>query len=329
MATRRTSSKPDSPLDGLRAALADRTTDLALHLLGEPNRALSGKAEWRYGSHGSLAITVAGAVAGLWFDFETGEGSDLIGLIKREHHCSFREAVAFARLFVGHGAPPAARRTELTKAEHKETDDAKQLRLARFLWSQRLPIEASDAAVRYLREARGYSGLTIPPTLGYLPARSEHGHALIAVFGFPDEPEPGVLHMATEAVRGVQVTRLLPDGTDRDRQHPKGKIAIGRCLGSPIVCGPFSDSNNALVIAEGVEDALTAHQVMGIAAWAAGGASRIPALADVIPDHVDCVSLLVDGDKAGRINSAKLADRLHKRLPRLEVRFVEIGTGAQ
>jgi Toprim domain len=316
----------DDDLTMIRAALADRAGDLARHLIGEPNSALSGKTERRYGAHGSLAIDVAGAKAGLWFDHETGEGSDMVGLIMREHNCGFREAIAFARTFVGRGAPPAARRP--TKAEHKETDDAKQLRLARFLWSQRLPIEGSDAAVRYLREARGYGGLVIPPTLGYLPARSEHGHALIAAFGFPEESGPGVLHMADE-VRGVQVTRLLPDGSDRDRQHPKGKITIGRCLGAPIVCGPFSDSNNALVIAEGIEDALTAHQVMGIAAWAAGGASRMPALADAVHNHIDCVSVLVDGDKAGRINSAKLTDRIRERLPELEVRFVEIRSGAQ
>jgi hypothetical protein len=317
----------DTDLANIRAALADRAGDLARHLIGEPNRALSGKAEWRFGSHGSLAITVAGTKAGLWFDHETGQGSDALGLIMRGQRCSFSDAVDFARTFVGHSAPPAARRP--AEARRKETDDAKQLRLARFLWSHRLPIERSDAAVRYLREARGYGGLTIPPTLGYLPARGEHGHALIAAFGFPDESEPDVLHMADEAVRGVQVIRLLPDGRDRDRQHPKGKITIGHCLGTPIVCGPFSDSNNALVIAEGIEDALTAHQVMGIAAWAAGGASRMPALADVISDHVDCVSVLVDGDKAGQISSTKLADRLRERLPELEVRFVEIRTGAQ
>jgi hypothetical protein len=141
---------------------------------------------------------------------------------------------------------------------------------------------------------------------------------VIAAFGLADEIEPGVLNIRDDAVLGVHLIQLLPDGSDRDREHPKGKITIGRCPGTPIVVAPFHDSSNALVICEGVEDAATAHEAMGIAAWAAGGASRMPALADVVPNYVDAISVMVDDNPAGRENTAKLIERLHERLPNVK-----------
>ena len=44
---------------------------VARRLLGDPNRALSTKAELRYGQKGSLAVDLA---KDTWFDHEAGEG---------------------------------------------------------------------------------------------------------------------------------------------------------------------------------------------------------------------------------------------------------------
>jgi hypothetical protein len=188
---------------------------------------------------------------------------------------------------------------------------------ARWLWSRRKPITGSIAET-YLRHARGYAG-PMPPTFGHLPAHDQYDHALICAFGIPDEIEPGVLHMPDDAVRGVHLIRLNADGCDRIRDRT-GKITIGRCPGAPIVCAPYQDSNNALAIAEGVENALSAHAAMGIGAWAAGGASRLPALADAVPDFVECITIVVDDDDAGRQHCPMLAQWLHER--GYEVRLV-------
>jgi hypothetical protein len=136
------------PIGELRAALSRRAADLALHLLGEPNRVLSVKSQWRYGKNGSLCINTAGNRAGLWFDHENDEGSDQFGLIMRERRCEFREAVAFARMFLGEVTAPVA-----CWIRPEQLSDS--TKLARYLWSQRLPIGRSEAATRYLREARG------------------------------------------------------------------------------------------------------------------------------------------------------------------------------
>ena len=261
-----------APPPDLRAtidALVDRAPELAIALLGHPNAALSSKQELRFGTNGSLAVVVAGPKAGSYFDHENGVGGDLLTLAMHTRGCGFREALDFARDFCGIVRPRMIR--EHAVSNKRPDDQAERQRTASFLWSSRNPIEGS-AAERYLRVARGYTG-PIASTLAYLPARDHYQHALIAAFGVPAEPEPGVLHMP--AALGVHLIRLNPDGSDRVRDQ-RGKITIGQCLTSPIVCAPFSECNNALVIAEGIENALSAHAALGIGAWAAGGASQTP-----------------------------------------------------
>ncbi|MGM0583957.1 MAG: toprim domain-containing protein [Pseudomonadota bacterium] len=55
---------------------------LAEALLGRPS--LRGGAEWRWGRRGSLAVVVAGAKAGQWYDHERGEGGGFRDLVARE-----------------------------------------------------------------------------------------------------------------------------------------------------------------------------------------------------------------------------------------------------
>jgi hypothetical protein len=71
-----------------------------------------------------------------------------------------------------------------------------------------------------------------------------------------------------------------------------------------------------LVVAEGIEDGLSAYQSTGLGVWAAGSAGFMPALADSIPDYITCIQILVDPDPAGRRFSTELAKRLLAREPR-------------
>jgi hypothetical protein len=99
----------------------------------------------------------------------------------------------------------------------------------------------------------GYRG-TIPATLGLLPASRGYPAALIAAYGIATETVPGGIAIADDAVMGVHITRLLPDGSWRDRGDD-AKITIGHCLGSPIALASSNDLLG-LTIAEGIEDAL-------------------------------------------------------------------------
>jgi len=60
------------------------------------------------------------------------------------------------------------------------------------------------------KAARGYGGRALPSTLAFLPARGEHGPAMIAAFGFPEEPEPGELTIASSLSRPFRRIGLSP-----------------------------------------------------------------------------------------------------------------------
>ena len=83
-------------------------------------------------------------------------------------------------------------------------------------------------------------------------------------------------------------------------------------LGSPIVLAPANDLNG-LAITEGIEDALSVHEATGLGVWAAGAASFLPALAVAVPAWIECITILVDDDDAGRGNAYGLADQLEHR----------------
>jgi hypothetical protein len=59
--------------------LAPLMESVAIRLLGDPNRRLSTKTEWRYGSRGSLAVDLK---KGAWFDHEAGQGGGVLDLIE-------------------------------------------------------------------------------------------------------------------------------------------------------------------------------------------------------------------------------------------------------
>jgi hypothetical protein len=206
-------------------------------------------------------------------------------------------------------APAKIGRARQEAAQRHREATAERLRVAQWLWSQRKPVAGSPAE-RYLRLARGYDG-PLPATLAFLPSRGEHGPAMIAAFGLAEEIEPGAIVMRGSALRGVHLTRLLPDGSDRERGDG-AKIMIGFSTGSPLVLAPPNDPLG-LAIAEGIEDALSAHRATGLGAWAAGCASRLPALAPTIPSYVQCVTVCVDDDDDGRRHAVALGRLLHRR----------------
>jgi hypothetical protein len=109
---------------------------------------------------------------------------------------------------------------------------------------------------------------------------------------------PGGIAIADDAVMGVHIARLLPDGSWRDRGDD-AKITIGHCLGSPIALASSNDLLG-LTIAEGIEDALNAHLATGMGAWATAGAGR--------PTWMSTITVQVDGNADGRKGAAALAD---------------------
>jgi hypothetical protein len=212
--------------------------------------------------------------------------------------------------------PAAIARAKAEVAERDRVLGVERLSKAKWLWAKRRSIYGSLAET-YLREARGYQG-AIPSTLAFLPARGEYGPAMIAAFGIPEEPEPGHITIADDAVRGVHLTRLAPDGSGKAGTD-KDKIMIGMSAGWPIVLAAPNDLLG-LAVTEGIENALSVHEATGLGAWAAGSASRLPALAPALPTYIEAVKIIMDDDVDGRRHAHELAARLSDR--NIEVRLV-------
>ena len=219
-------------------------------------------------------------------------------------------------------------RQEAAQRDAEET--AAGLRKTRWLWSQRKPIPGSPAET-YLREARGYRG-PFPASLGYLPASNGHPHALIAAFAPVGEltaedgaSEPGIITVADTDVKGVHLVKLAPDGSDRLREHDTPKVSIGRgSTGTPIVLSAMNDLLG-LVITEGIESGLTLYDLTGCGVWASAGASRLPALAEAVPDYTDCITVFADADPDGVKHARALCDRLAERGLTVETKFADGG----
>jgi hypothetical protein len=188
-----------------------------------------------------------------------------------------------------------------------DRDAMKQRDKARWLWERRQPLSGSIAE-HYLREARGYGG-ALPQTIGFLPASDDRPACMISAVGTPVETEAGVVGVGE--VAAVHLTKLAADGMAK-AGTAADKIMLGSPRGMPIAVAAINDGLG-LVIAEGIEDALSAAEATGLGAWAAGSAPFLPYLADTVPPYVECVTCIVDDDKAGRRKSNELAQRLEDR----------------
>jgi hypothetical protein len=202
----------------------------------------------------------------------------------------------------------------VTASARSRIHKAKRLNLARWLRRLRRPL-AGTIAERYLIEARGIRVPDWPATLGFLPARGGHPPCMIGAFGLAAEIKPGIIAINDSAIRGVHLTRLLPDGSGKatfEDPHEPAKIMIGHSVGWPIVLAPMNDGL-ALGITEGIEDGLSIRQALGIGVWAAGAASRMPALAKVVPAYTDTVTVFAHDDRDGQRHAAELERLLHAR----------------
>ena len=162
----------------------------------------------------------------------------------------------------------------------KVVDTAKRTELVRWLHSISLPSDDTPVE-RYMTRRKCWLESS---ALRYLPARGEHGHAMLAIFG------------DGKIVTGIHLTRLAPDGagkagTDSD------KIMIGPSQGQPIIIADRPSEN--LIVTEGIEDAASLALVTDWSAWAAGSAGRIPHLMQATK-RFKKVFIASDDDFAGR-----------------------------
>jgi len=116
---------------------------------------------------------------------------------------------------------------------------------------------------------------------------------------------PAIIAAIVERNRLVSVQRffLERDGSALARDLEKPKRTLARPLGGAVqLCAP----GPVLGLAEGVETAMSAAQLLGIPVWAALGSERLHRI--LIPDGVRRLVLLPDNDRAGRIAVGRCRD---------------------
>lgn len=271
----------------LAEALNDRIADLARELLGEPNRALSTAKQLRFGAKGSIAVEIRGPKAGRWYDHERGVGGD--GLVMIRHHLGLVNGAAYdwARNWLGLGAPHAAMQSGPAATTPMSTDDghgakkkAEPTAKVAGIVGQCQDI-ADTPAETYLRN-RGIKA-SLPPALCFLPNAYGRYGALVALATDAD----GTVH----AVQQIYVTedgRKAPLKVQKrtNKAHDGwSEVAAVRLPGS-----------TPIVMAEGVETALSVWQATRQETWACLGISNIARAP--VPERL-AIIVARDGDEPG------------------------------
>jgi hypothetical protein len=234
-----------------------------------------------------------------------GAKGDVIALVQHLDGVSFKCAITTLT-----GDSVRIRTTPPPKPTKRHHDNDERASLAARLWSERKPITQGTPPWLYLRK-RAYTG-PIPATLAYLPPRGPYPAAMIAAFGMTAEcDEPGIIDVP-RSVTGVHLTRLTADGEKAPNAAGKPKIMVGVCKGAPITISPPNDLLS-MVVTEGIEDALSVYQGTDLGVWAAGSAGFMPALAPLIPDYIETVTVYAHDDDAGRSNAIVLCRAIQAR----------------
>jgi hypothetical protein len=270
----------------LAELLNDRIGDLAVALLGTPNRELSSQQQLRFGAKGSVAVEIAGKDAGRWYDHEASTGGAGLELIR--HHLGLDEKPAWdwARHWLGEAAMPssfaakpapapasgAARPIDLSDAERatkvaeivRQTKSPNGTPVHAYLLGRGIAIQPPDC-IRFRQNAYGSYG------------------AMVA--------------LATDAageVLAIQQVYLTAEGKKAPLDPVKrtNKAVEGWAERSAVRL----PGREPLVLCEGVETALSIWQATGQEVWACLGISNI---ARAPMPEKSMVVIARDGDAPG------------------------------
>ncbi len=284
----------------VNAALTGQIEALALSLAGEPSH--RGRANLRFRAKGSLAVQIAGPKRGAWFDHESGDGGDPLGLIAHLQRVTMRDAYRWAQDWLGEA--PKAERLSLPPpvAPKDRPQPAASTETARVVWREAMAAGAAASLVPRYLAARGLQFDPGAP-LRFHPAcprgRAERLPAMLALMTDP----------VTGAPCGVHRTFLTADGRAKAPPGQNGEPAR-MMLGNAGVIRliPDEDVTLGVGLAEGIETALSVMQTFGWrpvwAATSAGAIARFP----VLPG-AECLTIFADADKAGAAAADQCGNR--------------------
>ncbi len=284
----------------------DAIADLARALFGPENKRLSNARELRFGRAGSLSVVPS---RGVFTNFETGEAGGILDLVVHGGGARDRRGAA-EFLEIGAQAAPRRENPRLVRRREAEAEKDRRARraIAGALWAAGTPL-ACTVAETYLRRARGVSAPLAEASLRFIqaapltPYRPDHRRAPALV--------AAVVTSQGELI-GAHLTFLKRDGSGKAKLLAPRKM-VGTVRGGhvPLIAG------TVLVVAEGIESALSAWEAVraagrntgALAALSAGGLAALE-----FPRDVTNLIIAPDRDPSGAgMEAAKeLARRAHK-----------------
>ncbi len=231
-------------INRLRTELNAKSEEITKHYLGDPKTRHGNT--WRYGANkGSMVITVRGEKQGLWRDFQTNEGGDMLRLIQHSMATSsFKEVLQEAKRF--QDGYSSFSQPMITPKQNKQEKDMsldqhtqEKIHKAQAVYNGTKPITGTIAE-RYLREHRGIKNELYAKTFRYHPnlknwMNGKHYPALVVVARDNQDEVCGVqaifldAQSAKKAAIGshAKLSRgLIGEGTIVHPGHATGKVAF-------------------------------------------------------------------------------------------------------
>jgi putative DNA primase/helicase len=170
--------------------------------------------------------------------------------------------------------------------EAAELDRQKKEALALSIWRESQP--APGTLVETYLRSRGIT-VPIPPSLRYHPGlkHSTTGLMLPAMVAAVQAPD--------RQIRGIHRTFLKVDGTGK-APISEPRLSLGTLTGGAVRLAA-ADPDKPLLVAEGIETALSAMQASGLPAWAALSTSGLKSLE--LPQEIATVTICADNDENG------------------------------
>lgn len=263
----------------LRLEAAFKSEQIALDLLGSPNRRLSSSKTLRFGTSGKIAVLISGENMGTWYDFSEGSGGDMFTLATRQRGGDFKDASEYLRSITGATQTShltlvySHQNSDLTKDHIKAVKARDKEEKAKVLKVQKLylkseNIQPNSTASIYLSEKRHITcDLTedIKSYTAFIKDSKEHMPEIVA---FARNKEG--------AITGYQQIILDPITNNKADILPNKK-SFGKIAGSFVYLSKVTTAQhnelekldqeeyshkNITIIAEGLETGLSVKQAL-------------------------------------------------------------------
>lgn len=223
-------------------------------LLGQPNRSLSSKSEYRYGTKGSLSLCLTGDKRGTWFNFETMEKGNMLHLIQKTLNLPFKESLEYAAKLTGDDLKESIKTISNKPIELKDNNSIKTGKTTKYglqLSNESQPI-LGTLAEKYLKEIRGIHDISGDNIRFHPRVYTKSSESV--------KYRPALLNIARDSMNkvvAVEAIYLSYDTGNKAIMDMKSKKTYGSKAGSGVILNEGQGKDSVTYLSEGVETGLS------------------------------------------------------------------------